>query len=186
MKILLRTLLLLLPLALIGPAAARSDADDVEPHDDARGVVIPELLDLRAELAAAGRAHLPLLVLFSADYCRYCTVVKNDFLKPMMYSGDYEGKVLFRMVTLRAGRELVDVDGRRIDAREFADRYEVRVTPTLVFIDAQGRQVAEKMVGLTTPDFFGGYLDDAITTAHHRVRNGSTLACKNAQPQVTC
>lgn len=182
MKILLRTLLLLLPVALAGPA----DADDLDPPADARGVVIPEISDLGAELATARQGHLPILVMFSADYCSYCTVVKNDFLKPMMYSGDYEGKVLFRMVTLSSGRELVDVDGRRIDAREFADRYQVRVTPTLVFIDGQGRQVAEKMVGLTTPDFFGGYLDDAITTAHHHVRNDTTLACKDAQPQVTC
>jgi len=184
MKVLLRTLLLLLPLALVSPVIAWSDSD--EPLEGAAAVIIPHITDLRAEAAQARKAGLPILVMFSSDYCPYCSVVKSDFLKPMMYSGDYDQKILFRVLELRAGADVIDFDGKKINVWEFADRYKVRVTPTLVFIDHQGKPMAQKMVGLTTPDFFGGYLDDAITTAYNHVRSGSTFACKDAHTRLAC
>jgi thioredoxin-related protein len=185
MKALFRTLFLLLPLAAALPAAAWSDMD-ADAQNDASAVVIPEIADLRAEATLARKQRLPILVMFSSDYCPYCTAMKNDFLKPMMYSGDYDRKILFRMVKLTAGKSIVDFDGNPVNVYEFAERYKVRVTPTLVFIDFQGKAMAPKMVGMTTPDFFGGYLDDAITTAYDHVRNGSTFACGEAHTRLTC
>lgn len=176
--------LLLLSAAL--PVAAWSDLESPSHHDDATGVVIPEITDLRKEATQAREQRLPILVMFSSDYCPYCSVVKNDFLKPMMFSGDYDKKILFRVLELRAGADVIDFDGKKVNVWEFADRYKVRVTPTLVFIDYQGKPMAQKMVGLTTPDFFGGYLDDAITTAYNHTRSGSTFACKDAHTRLTC
>jgi thioredoxin-related protein len=186
MKALFRTLFLLLPLAAALPAAAWSDMEEEAAPNDASAVVIPEITDLRAEATLARKERLPILVMFSSDYCPYCTAMKNDFLKPMMYSGDYDRKILFRMVKLTAGKSIVDFDGNPVNVYDFAERYKVRVTPTLVFIDYQGKGMAPKMVGMTTPDFFGGYLDDAITTAYDHVRNGSTFACKDAHTRLTC
>jgi thioredoxin-related protein len=185
MNTLFRTLVLLLPLAVAGPAAAWSDMEADAPAD-ATGVVIPEITDLRQEAALARKQRLPILVMFSSDYCPYCTTMKNDFLKPMMFSGAYDDKILFRMLELRAGADVIDFDGRKVNVWEFAERYKVRVTPTLVFLDYQGIAMAPKMVGLTTPDFFGGYLDDAISTAYNHVRHGNTFACKDAHTRLTC
>ncbi len=186
MKTVFRALVLLLPLTVAIPASAWFDVETPAHHDDATGVVIPEITDLRNEAAQARAKRLPILVMFSSDYCPYCSVVKNDFLKPMMFSGDYEQKILFRVLELRAGADVIDFDGKKVNVWEFADRYKVRVTPTLVFIDYQGKPMAQKMVGLTTPDFFGGYLDNAITTAYDHVRGGSTFACKDAHTRLTC
>ncbi len=185
MKALFRTLFLLLPLAAALPAAAWSDMEGAA-QSDASSVVIPQITDLRAEAAVARKERLPILVMFSSEYCPYCSVMKNDFLKPMMFSGNYDRKILFRMVELTAGKSVIDFDGTPVNVYDFADRYKVRVTPTLVFIDYQGKAMAPKMVGMTTPDFFGGYLDDAITTAYDHVRNGSTFACKDAHTRLTC
>lgn len=185
MKMIFRALGLLL-LAAALPAAAWSDMEADAPAD-ATGVVIPEITDLRTEASLARAKRLPLLVMFSSEYCPYCTTLKNDFLKPMMFSGDYDDKILFRRLELRADADIVDFDGKKVNVWEFAERYEVRVTPTLVFIDHQGKPMAPKMVGLTTPDFFGGYLDDAITTAYDHVRHGSsTFACQDAHTRLTC
>jgi len=186
MKALFRTLALLLPLATAIPAIAWSDMETPEPQNDATSVVIPEITDLRKEAALARDKRLPILVMFSSDYCPYCKVMKSDFLKPMMFSGDYEQKILFRVLELRAGADVIDFDGKKVNAWEFAGRYKVQVTPTLVFLDFQGKQMAPKMVGLTTPDFFGGYLDDAITTAYNHVHNGNTFACQEAHTRLTC
>lgn len=175
--------ILLLPLLLALAPSAWPDLG--EPVSGPAAVVIPQTQDLQAEAAQASRERLPLLLMFSSDYCHYCTVLARDFLQPMIYTGDDRGRVLIRMVKLDAGRSLRDFDGRRIAATDLAARYGVRVTPTLLFVDDQGRQVAEKMVGLTTPDFYGAYLGNAIDTALQHVRSGTALACRE-RTATTC
>ena len=130
---------------------------------------IREVNDLRAEAQQARQRQLPILLMFAADHCAYCHVVEDDFLEPMLRSGEYEDKVLIRKLDLDNYAQLTDFDGSRIDPGELAGRYDISVTPTLVFIDAEGRQLAAKMVGLTTPDFYGGYIDQAIETALERL-----------------
>lgn len=183
MKTLLRTTLLLLPLALAAPAAW---SDLEEPLVGAAAVVVPHTDDLQAEGRLAGGRNLPIVLMFSAENCGYCTVLKRDFLQPMIYSGAYENKTLFRVIQLGYGKSVRDFDGRMIDSNDLALRYKVKVTPTLVFVDAEGRPMAPKMVGLSTPDFYGAYLDEAITTAYNHVRGGSTFACKEAHTRLTC
>ncbi|UCE90318.1 MAG: hypothetical protein JSW10_05755, partial [Pseudomonadota bacterium] len=53
---------------------------------------------------------------------------------------------------------------------EFAQRYSAFVMPTVVLVDHRGRELAPRLVGVTTPDFYGGDLDDAIDTALGRLR----------------
>jgi len=182
MKTALRPLLLLLAFAF----AAVAHADLEESPEGAELVVIPEVTDLQAEATVARQRQLPILLMFSANGCRYCTLMERDFLKPMSYSGDYSDKVLFRKIKLVAGASVRDFDGRTIAVEDLRLRYGVKVTPTLVFLDDQGRQTAEKMVGLTTPDFFGGYLDSAIQTAHRNVRQGHALACGKGDHPGAC
>jgi len=138
----------------------------------ALAVEVPELRDLRAEAAQVRGQRTTLMLMFHADHCVYCQRMENEFLKPMLISGDYEGKVIMRRVKLDPAYMLRDFDGARITGAELAERYRVFVTPTLLFLDASGGQVAEKMVGLSTPDFFGGYLDAAIDTALTRLHGG--------------
>ena len=42
--------------------------------------------------------------------------------------------------------------------------------PTLILVDHNGRKLTQRMVGLTTPELYGGYLDDAIDQAQARYR----------------
>ena len=44
------------------------------------------------------------------------------------------------------------------------------MTPTLLFVDSQGRELAERMVGVTTLEFYGGYLDQAIDASSDKLR----------------
>ena len=55
----------------------------------------------------AGPAALNVpVVLFSASHCGYCTIIKEEFLKPMLLSGDYVDKVLIRKLVIDGGRTL--------------------------------------------------------------------------------
>ncbi len=126
--------------------------------------------DLAADAQLAQTHKLPILLSFTADSCDYCLLLEEDFLKPMLISGHYQDKILIRKVIVDAGQRLIDFDGTALDTDQLAGRYHVRVYPTLLFLDSMGRELAERMVGINTPEFYGGYLDDNIDMALRRVR----------------
>ena len=181
MKLLLRPLLLLLSLGTALPAWS-----DMGEPEGAEAVQIPQVTDLSEDAGQAGQRHLPIVLLFSAEHCSYCETLKRDFLKPAIYSGSYANRILFREVMLVPGKSVRDFDGSEINVYDLSDRYHVKVTPTLVFVDRNGREMAEKMVGLGTPDFYGTYLDEAIQTAYRQVRAQSSFACKDAAAAGNC
>ena len=43
-------------------------------------------------------------------------------------------------------------------------------------MDGNGKELAERMVGINTPELFGGYLDNCIETALLRIRNPGAAA----------
>ena len=108
---------------------------------------------------------MPLLLVFSADYYEYCEQLEEQFLRPMLISGDYEDRVMIRLLKLGNGSSVRDFQGNEIATGDLANRYQVRVTPTMLFLNPQGRELAPRMVGINTPEFFGGYLDRSIDEA---------------------
>jgi thioredoxin-related protein len=138
-------------------------------------VNVPEVKDFAAEGQKAEKQRLPILLMFAADYCAYCERLEEDFLKPMLRSGDYRDKVLIRKLHIDSSASIRDFDGATITPAEMGERYKVSVTPTVVFIDGDGVELAPKRVGLTTPDFYGGYLDDAISQALDILRRSQPM-----------
>jgi len=127
------------------------------------------------DLAALGKrsrdARLPILLVFVAADCGYCRLLEDEFLRPMMISGDYEGeRVLIRTLHIDSYVQLADFSGAAADADEIADRYGVFVTPTLLFLDGDGHELAKRMIGINTVDYFGAYLDRGIDRSFNRLR----------------
>ncbi|WP_245795353.1 thioredoxin family protein [Thioalkalivibrio denitrificans] len=123
--------------------------------------VLREVTDLQAK-AAEG---LPILVEFALTGCPHCHVAEEEFLKPMIRSGEYEGKVLIRKLLMDRGNTVVDFDGQEIAARDLARRYGAVVAPTVVVLSPDGELLTDPVVGLKTVDFYGGYLYRAIDRA---------------------
>jgi len=150
----------LLLLALWLPALA--------PAADLPPVTLPQATDLQALGEQARSRNLPLLVMFSSAHCPYCMVVREEFLKPMLRSGDYTDKVI--MVEVEADETpITDFDGQTRSALDVAQRYDATLSPTVVFLDPQGNELAPRLVGITTVDFYGGELDEAIDLALMRL-----------------
>ena len=139
-------------------------------------VSIPVLNDLQADGQASQQKQVPIVVLFSATHCSYCTIIKDDFLKPMLISGDYTDKAVIRVIEIDSYTEVRDENGRSVSAGAFADRYDISLTPTVAFFDAQGNELAPRMVGVTTVEYYGGYLDAAIDTSRQRLHARQQLA----------
>ena len=134
-------------------------------------VTLKQPKDLAQLGREARRRHLPILLMFGLTECSYCHLVAEDFLKPMLRSGDYTDKILIRRLDIdHRGAAITDFDGRPTTLGALADRYRVTVTPTVVFLGPEGQALASRMVGVTTPDYYGGYLDQHIDTALAKMR----------------
>ena len=137
---------------------------------------VPVADNLHQDGRQALARQLPILLAFSADDCSYCELLEEDFLQPMLLSGEYEDSIIIRKLVLDNGSSVTDFSGRRTAATRLSDHYRVFVTPTILFVNGNGRELAERMVGINTPELFGGYLDACVETALAVIRNPAALA----------
>ncbi|OBS09589.1 thioredoxin family protein [Acidihalobacter prosperus] len=124
---------------------------------------LPEASDLAAVAAAAGKR--PILIEIAQRDCPYCIAVREDFLEPMILSGDYRDRVILLQLHRDSGQRLKGFDGAWVSPEAFAARYNVTVTPTVLLLGPDGRLLTKPLVGLSTPDFYGAFLDEAIDHA---------------------
>ncbi len=119
--------------------------------------------DLHQEGLEAARGCKPLLLEFASSSCSYCHLLEAEVLNPTLLNRGYDGRVVMRKLMIDSNARLTDFDGTsEVNAEQLASRYKVYVTPTLLFVDSHGREIAERMVGVTTLEFYGGYLDIAL------------------------
>ena len=126
--------------------------------------------DLQADGRLASERQLPILLTFTAIDCDYCDLLEEEFLRPMLLSGEYTDRVIIRKIVLDNGSRLTDFSGRQRDATALSTGYRVFVTPTLLFVDGSGQERAARMLGINTLEMFGGYLDNCIETALLEIR----------------
>jgi thioredoxin-related protein len=133
-------LLALLPgllLALWLPLAA------ADPGHETR---LPAADHLQRAAATAQAAGEPLLLMFSLPDCGYCRVVRRNYLLPMLRDGSTP-KPHIRELTMTGREAIADFDGTVTTPAAIAKRYQVRVAPTLVFVNTNGDLLAESLVG---------------------------------------
>lgn len=140
------------------------------PSAPLQAVEVPVTTDLQADAQLAAERRVPLMVVVAADYCSFCKLLAEEFLKPMLLSGDYTDKVVIRELRIDSGGQVRDFDGELTDADTLAYRHRASLTPTLLFFDGQGREVAKRLVGVGTLDYYGGEIDQAIQNGLTRIR----------------
>lgn len=128
------------------------------------------------------KKSLGMVLMFHAEHCPYCTLMDNEILSPMIKSGDYTNKVLIRKLQFDEARDIKDFTGKVMEPSDFGAKYDITVTPTLVFLDSEGNEKAKKMIGINTVEFFGAYLDNEIETLQKNIlsdTDNNKLAKKN-------
>lgn len=131
---------------------------------------VPHTTNLYADGQLARERNLPLLILFSMDECTYCEIVREQFLEPMLRSGDYTDKVIMRMVKVDEYAPIRDFDGQRREPAAISRRYRASLTPTVIFVDHRGHELAPRLLGVTNVYYYGGDLDKSIELSLSRLR----------------
>lgn len=132
---------------------------------------IQEVQDLAVLGNQARDAQTPILIMFSQKGCTYCVILEENYLRPMLKSGEYKNKVIIRKIRIDSFDTLRDFNGKEIDADQFASDYRAYVTPTMVFLDHNGLELTKRLMGVGTEGFFADEIDTAITTSLNRLRS---------------
>jgi len=136
------------------------------------GGEVAQAQDLALDAKQAEAHHLVVLVMFSRPNCAYCTRVLKEFLEPMQRNAEYHGKVIMRQVKVGSRAKLRDFSGGMTSHNDFARENGVGMVPAIHFYDSWGNALAEPLVGLSTPDYYGGFLDQRIDEALAKLRSG--------------
>jgi thioredoxin-related protein len=131
---------------------------------------VPYARDLQKDAALAREKDGVVLVIFARPHCSYCETVLNQFLIPMSRNADYQGKLVMRKVDAGGAMELKDFDGRKLSQQQFAEQHGVSLTPTVMVFNGRGEPLAKPLVGLSTVDYYGYFLDQAIDQGVRLVR----------------
>jgi len=152
----------ILACALSSPALAQSLAPS---HSH-----LPEPADLTTNATAAVREGKPLLVLFSESGCPWCERLRKEHLLPMQRNAGYQAKLQFLQVDVDGKNTLRDFTGQSVTQAALARRYGIRVMPTVLLLGPRGEVLAEPLIGFTSADFYGYYLDQRIDAAIAKLR----------------
>jgi len=139
-------------------------------------VNIQKAQNLQQIAQQARERNLPVLLVFAADHCPYCELLEEEILKPMLISGNYNDRVLIYQLNLDDGTQIIDFDGNKVYVSDVTTRYDVFVTPTMLFIDNQGNELDERILGINTIEMFGGLVDDAIDVSLSKLRGNKKVA----------
>lgn len=130
----------------------------------ARDTALPVPASLIAAADDAARQREPLVVLMSLPGCPYCELVRRNYLLPMRATGLHA----WQLNTTDRQTRILSFDGSSTTGSELATLWKAKFTPTVLFFNPKGQEVADRLVGATS-DFFGAYLDQALDTARSRI-----------------
>jgi thioredoxin-related protein len=134
------------------------------------GDALPAAVDLHADAQVARARHLPIVLFFHSTTCPFCREVEDLYLTQLQKENQRAPQFLLRTVEISRAQPLVSFDGTSTDYRAFAKQQGVTLVPHLRFLGPDGEVLAPDLVGLTSRDFYGAYLEDSISTAGEKLR----------------
>ena len=132
----------------------------------AKDSALPVLTSLPQAAQAAKAKGEPLIVLISLPGCVYCELVRRNYLLPARLN---DGLQAWQLNVNDNTAPLTGFDRKRTTAALQARAWKATFTPTVLFIGSQGQELAERLVGIAVPDFYGSYLEQRLTTARKTI-----------------
>lgn len=115
----------------------------------------------QAALAAAAKGE-PLVLLVSLPGCPYCELVRRSYLLPARREA---GLPAWQLNIADRTTPLQGFDGKISNAAAQISAWKASFTPTVLFLGDQGQELAERLVGVAVPDFYGAYLEQRLASA---------------------
>lgn len=176
----LRILFYWLPLLLAFSGSVPAAAADAGTRDAMTYFFDANTGDLKAELAdaqAAGKKAI--LFMYEQEGCPACFYMKQNVLNRVEVQNLYHANFASFTIDIHGAVPLKDFSGRDISEKAFAARSKIRATPTFVFHDLGGAEIA-RVVGSVEVDEFK-LLAEFIASGAYKTRQFA--AYKQSQKQ---
>lgn len=110
-----------------------------------------------------------IILYVSSPFCRFCKKLEKEILIPLLKSGDYRDKALLRKFIIDSKQPIINFNKQSQSPKSLMREYNVTITPTLLFLDKNGNQLSESIVGYSNDEFYWYYLDMAIEKSNHQL-----------------
>lgn len=134
-------------------------------HAQTAAAALPAAEDLARDGSTALARGAPLVILFSLPGCSYCEVVRRHYLAPLMNEGTAGLRPLVRELDMSSAVPLRGFRGEAGSGHALAQQYGVRVAPSVVVVDGEGKALAPLLEGGDVAGMYGAYLDDRLAVA---------------------
>jgi thioredoxin-related protein len=128
--------------------------------------LLPAPADLRQAAAQANARGEPLVLMVSLPGCPWCELLRRNYLTPMRG----EGVAAFEFMVNERSQRLIDFKGQQITPAAWSEAMAVKITPTLLFFNTQGQEIAPRIEGVASADFIGAILDERLATAREKIK----------------
>ena len=128
----------------------------------AKDTALPVPASLLGAAQTAASKNEPLVLLISLPGCPFCELVRRNYLLPAQRDA---GLQAWQLNINDRSTPLIGFDGKATTAAAQIAAWKAGFTPTVLFLGPKGQDLAERLVGLASLDFYGAYLDERLATA---------------------
>lgn len=107
----------------------------------------------------------PIVLLASLPGCPYCELVRRSYLRP--YQSEHH--LPSWQLDTTDHSHLIDFAGQNTSPAAWLRGMRIKITPTVLFLNAKGDEIAPRLEGVAVPDFYGAYLDARLISARQRL-----------------
>lgn len=132
---------------------------------DTQSLFKDSFLDLKEDLADAGKAGRILMVLYEQDGCPYCAQMHRIHLADPSIVARLKKDFDMVQLDIWGSREVTGFSGETLTEKQLARQMRVQFSPTVVFYDADGKEI-HRMAGLHKLSLFKTELDFLSSRAY--------------------
>ncbi len=157
MKSRILALLLLLLAPIIG-STAESGGYENPGHHEQPAWFKSSFLDLRDDVAEATKAGKRVMLYFYQDGCPYCAKLLDVNFAQRKIAENTQKYFDVIAINMWGALDVTDLNGKATTEKGFASEMKVMFTPTLVFLDEQGKAIM-RLNGYYPPHKFSAVID---------------------------
>jgi pimeloyl-ACP methyl ester carboxylesterase len=131
--------------------------------------VLDSVLSPAVDLSAMSPAEVQVLFIALSD-CPVCRRMEKEVLYPLLRSGALNGRATVTELLLDDPRAIVGFDGKTTDTNTLAAFYSARMTPSLLFLDAQGIPLHPAITGYNDTGLYAQRVERAVEMAARELR----------------
>ena len=132
---------------------------------------VAEITDFKAFSRNTQKNDKVLILMLHSENCPYCYKLEKEVLEPIQKQvyfshNKFNDKLLVGKIQIDGNWKIKNYLGVESLPSSFAERYDSDLTPTLLFLDNTGKQLALPIIGLSLMEYFEEQVTEAIGKLH--------------------